>query len=88
MTCVRSAETGSSAYAVVMEAKNPEDAPFDTVTSESKTYGEGQSSALTPMGQVESLGGFARGLGRRRVKVLLACFGACVLVLAVLEGAS
>lgn len=75
-----------------MEADGPDDAPFDApldaVTVEPAAYSEGKASVLTPMGQVESLGGFAGGLGRRRVKILLAAFGACVLLLAVVEAAA
>ena len=39
------------------------------------------ASALTPMGQVESLGSFARGLGPRRVRIAL--FGSLAAMLLV-----
>ena len=40
--------------------------------------------SLTPMGQVESIGRFARGLGPRRVRIGLAVGGAVLLLLALL----
>ena len=52
------------------------------------TYGEARSSVLTPMGEVESLGDFARGLGSRRVKIALVVGGGLVLALAFLAAIS
>ena len=50
-------------------------APDGSASTEQREYGpEEVPSVLTPMGQVESLGNFARGLGPRTVKTLL--FGA------------
>ena len=44
----------------------------------------GPGSELTPMGQVDSIGSFARGLGARRVKIALVAAGGVLLLLAVL----
>ena len=64
---------------------DPDDADLrDSLTGEAVTFGEARSSVLTPMGEVESLGSFARGLGARRVKIALAIGGALVMVLAAL----
>jgi hypothetical protein len=63
-------------------ARDPLDAPSPdgTASVEQPEYGpEEVSSVLTPMGQVESLGDFARGLGPRVVKVVL--FGSLALLL-------
>jgi hypothetical protein len=45
---------------------------------------DGPGSELTPMGQVDSIGAFARGLGPRRVKIALAVAGGVLLLIAVL----
>jgi hypothetical protein len=45
---------------------------------------DGPGSELTPMGQVDSIGSFARGLGARRVKIALATAGGVLLLFAVL----
>ncbi len=45
---------------------------------------DGPGSALTPMGQVDSIGRFARGFGGRRTKIALAAVGGVLLLLAVL----
>ena len=71
-----------------MDAGPPDDEPIDSLTSESVTYGEARSSVLTPMGEVESLGDFARGLGSRRVKIALVVGGGLVLALAFLAAIS
>lgn len=39
---------------------------------------------LTPMGEVDSLGSFARGLGARRVKFMIVVFGGLAMMLALL----
>ncbi len=59
--------------------------PDGSASTEQVEYGEATHSVLTPMGQVESYGAFARGLGARRIKaaatiILLA--GIVVLVVA------
>ena len=59
--------------------------PDGSASTEQVEYGEATHSVLTPMGQIESYGSFARGLGARRIKlvatiVLLA--GIAVLVVA------
>ncbi len=54
-----------------MEPNSPEDQPFDALTSEPVPFGDAPRDALTPMGQVDSIGSFARGLGARRVKILI-----------------
>jgi hypothetical protein len=45
---------------------------------------EAPGSTLTPMGQVDSIGTFARGLGPRRIKIGLLTAGGVLLLLAVL----
>ena len=45
---------------------------------------DGPGSELTPMGQVDSIGLFARGLGARRVKIALAVVAGVLLLFAVL----
>ena len=44
----------------------------------------GPGSELTPMGQVDSIGLFARGLGARQVKIAIAAVAGVLLLLAVL----
>ncbi len=58
--------------------------PFDALTSQPPEFGQPRSSVLTPMGEVESIGGFARGLGVRRTKVAIFGGGAVLFVLALL----
>ena len=65
-----------------MESEHSDDEPLDSLTGESVAYGESRSSVLTPMGQVESIGNFAHGLGSRRVKIALVVGGAFMLALA------
>lgn len=67
---------------------SPDEEPIDSLTSEPVTYREARSSVLTPMGEVESLGDFARGLGVRRVKIALVVGGALALALALLSAIS
>ncbi len=56
--------------------------PDGSASVEQPEYGpEEVASVLTPMGQVESLGSFARGLGPRVVKIVL--LGSLALVLLV-----
>lgn len=57
----------------------PEDPPeLDSSTAEPPEFGEARHSVLTPAGEIESTGAFARGLGPRRVKVAL--FVGCGLI--------
>ncbi|HUS41343.1 MAG TPA: hypothetical protein VMY16_01635 [Ilumatobacteraceae bacterium] len=65
---------------------------FDTVepdgsaSTEPVEYTEAAHSVLTPMGQIESYGHFARGLGARRIKAVGALLlFAAIAVLAVSE---
>jgi hypothetical protein len=53
--------------------------PDGSASTEQVEYAEATHSVLTPMGQIESYGAFARGLGARRIKAL----GAFVLLAAV-----
>ncbi len=48
--------------------------PDGSASTEPVEYSEATHSVLTPMGQVESYGAFARGLGARRIKILGALF--------------
>lgn len=43
---------------------------------------------LTPMGEVQALGQFARGLGARRMKIAIGVFGGLAMLLALLEALS
>src|SRR5262245_27412277 len=49
---------------------------------------EGPGSELTPMGQVDSIGSFARGLGPRRTKIAIGVAGAIVLLVALIAAVS
>ncbi len=60
--------------------------PDGSASVEQSVYGpDDVPSVLTPMGQVESLGSFARGLGPRTVKTVL--FGALGLALILIAAA-
>ena len=64
-----------------MADRDPFDAPSPdgSASVEQPEYGPDEvSSVLTPMGQVESLGNVARGLGPRVVKIAL--FGSLALI--------
>jgi hypothetical protein len=61
-------------YAAAVPA--PPVGPDGSSSAEPVPYADATHSVLTPMGQVESAGNFARGLGARRIKA----FGAVVLV--------
>jgi hypothetical protein len=65
------------------EGQDP-DEPNDALTSEPPEFGEPRSSVLTPMGEVESIGDFYRGLGARRTKIVIFGFGGLVLLIALL----
>jgi hypothetical protein len=58
--------------------------PHDTQQSGPVEFREVGRDVLTPMGQVESIGAFARGFGARRLKVLLASCGVVVFAIAIL----
>lgn len=61
-------------YGATVPTPPPE--PDGSSTAEPVPYADARHSVLTPIGQVESAGNFARGLGARRIKM----FGAVVLV--------
>lgn len=65
------------------EGQNP-DEPLDALTSEPPEFGEPRSSVLTPMGEIESIGDFYRGLGARRARRVVFGFGALILLIALL----
>jgi hypothetical protein len=65
------------------DGQNP-DEPTDALTSEPPEFGEPRSSVLTPMGEVESVGNFARGLGARRTTIAFFGFGILLMLLALL----
>jgi hypothetical protein len=68
-----------------MEPHSPiGDQPDDALTSEPVPFGEVPRDVLTPMGQVDSIGLFARGLGARRVKILITIGGVLALAVALL----
>lgn len=48
-------------------------------------FDEGPGSVLTPMGQVNSAGAFARGLGARRLTIAIGIGGASLLFLTILS---
>jgi hypothetical protein len=47
-------------------------------------FDEGPGSVLTPLGQVNSAGAFARGLGARRLKIASGIGGGSLLLLSIL----
>lgn len=49
--------------------------PDGSASTEQVEYGEATHSVLTPIGQIESYGNVARGLGPRRVKIIIAVIG-------------
>ncbi len=63
---------------------HPDAQDLDALTGESPEFGEPRSSVLTPMGEVESIGSFARGLGARRLRITLWIGGGLVMTLALL----
>lgn len=60
------------------------DRPIDALTTEPPEFREPRSSMLTPMGEVESLGDFSRGLGARRTKIAVFGVGGIVMLMALL----
>lgn len=56
--------------------------PHETLPPEPVRFDEAPRDVLTPMGQVDSIGSFARGLGARRVKILIGIAGGVLVLLA------
>jgi hypothetical protein len=54
-------------------------------SAEPVRFDEAQRGVLTPMGQVDSIDGFARGLGARRVNILIGIAGVLLLAIAFLN---
>ena len=67
-----------------MEPDQPADGPHESLTREPVRFDEAPRDVLTPMGQVDSIGSFARGLGARRVKILIGVAGVVLLAIAFL----
>ncbi len=61
------------------------DEPHDSFTSEPVRFDEAPHDVLTPMGQVDSIGSFARGLGARRMKIIIGIVGLVALSIALLS---
>ena len=69
-----------------MEREPPTaDRPHESLTSEPVRFDEAPRDVLTPMGQVDSIGSFARGFGARRLKILLGIAGVVLLAIAFLN---
>ena len=60
--------------------------PDGSTSTEQVEYAEATHSVLTPMGQIESYGNFARGLGPRSVKIAIGAFGLALIALIVAFG--
>ena len=60
------------------------DGPLDASTAEPPVFGEARHSAISIMGAHESVGDFARGLGRRRLTALVFSLGAVLMLMALL----
>jgi hypothetical protein len=69
---------------MTIEPPPDDEPPFDALTAEPPVFGEPRSNVLTPMGEIESLGDFYRGLGARRTKVLIFGVGGLLLLIALL----
>jgi hypothetical protein len=67
-----------------MEPDQPSNGPQESLTREPVRFDEAPRDVLTPMGQVDSIGSFARGLGERRVKILVGVAGVMLLAIAFL----
>ena len=65
------------------EVSADKNGPLDSSLGEPPPFEPERSSVPAPMGLVESVGSFARGLGAWRVKWLIAVAGGITLVLAV-----
>jgi len=59
--------------------------PDGSASTEQVEYGEPTHSVLTPIGQIESYGNFARGLGARNVKIAIGAIGLVAVALIVLS---
>lgn len=60
------------------------DGPIDESTGDPPEFDDARHSALTPMGEVESIGSFANGLGARRTKIAIFGVGGMLMLLALL----
>jgi hypothetical protein len=69
-----------------MEHDQGDEEPLDSLTGQPVVYGEQQFSTLTPEGEIQAAGDFARGFGPRRVKIAIFVTGALIFV-ALLAGA-
>ena len=64
-----------------MDDLEPDIDPVGSASIEVPEYGNDQvHSALTPVGQIESYGAFARALGPRRVRILIGLVGGVALL--------
>lgn len=61
------------------------DQSTDAMTREPPVFGEARHSVLSPSGQHESERDFTRGLGPRRVKLVIFGFGGLAIMLALLS---
>lgn len=55
--------------------------PLDALTAEPPVFGERRAGVLSPAGEFETTGDFLRGLGPRRVKILVLGLGAVLVAL-------
>jgi hypothetical protein len=60
--------------------------PDGSASTEQVEYSEATHSVLTPMGQIESYGSFARGLGPRRVTIAIGALGLILIALIAASG--
>ena len=68
-----------------MEPDPDDEQSLDALTGQPVVYGEQQFSTLTPEGEIQASGDFARGLGPRRVKIALFSTGAILLVALIVD---
>lgn len=66
---------------VVGDEQNPD---LDSDAAEPLPFGGHRPSALSPTGHHESLGDFYRGLGARRMKIVIFVFGGVAMLLVLL----
>jgi hypothetical protein len=66
----------------VTEATDDPSAPYDSSIDQPPKFESARHSVLTPEGEIESMGSFARGLGGRRMKWLIAIGGGLALLIA------
>lgn len=75
-----------SVYGLDVDDGLPTDSQLvESVPVRQPGFDEGPGSVLTPMGQVNSAGAFARGLGARRLRIAIGIGGASLLFLAILS---